>query len=132
MSLDFHTHYRISSQRSFYHRFLYALFYCWEIISISIPYTYMRYKTKNKGDEDKVSGALAKLMDEDLTLKAVNDVENRQSLLYGIGEQQLEVVVSKLFSRYKVEIELSRPKVAFRETPETLSSSPLFFVLYLI
>lgn len=83
---------------------------------ISIPYTYMRYKTKNKGDEDKVSGALAKLMDEDLTLKAVNDVENRQSLLYGIGEQQLEVVVSKLFSRYKVEIELSRPKVAFRET----------------
>ncbi len=83
---------------------------------ISVPYTYMRYKTKNKGDEDKVSGALAKLMDEDLTLKAVNDVENRQSLLYGIGEQQLEVVVSKLFSRYKVEIELSRPKVAFRET----------------
>lgn len=83
---------------------------------ISVPYTYMRYKTKNKGDEDKVSGALAKLMDEDLTLKAVNDVENRQSLLYGIGEQQLEVAVSKLFSRYKVEIELSRPKVAFRET----------------
>lgn len=83
---------------------------------ISVPYTYMRYKTKNKGDEDKVSGALAKLMDEDLTLKAVNDVENRQTLLYGIGEQQLEVVVSKLLNRYKVEIELSRPKVAFRET----------------
>lgn len=83
---------------------------------ISVPYTYMRYKTKNKGDEDKVSGALAKLMDEDLTLKAVNDVENRQTLLYGIGEQQLEVVVSKLLNRYKVEIELSHPKVAFRET----------------
>lgn len=80
------------------------------------PYTYMRYKTKNKGDEDKVSGALAKLMDEDVTLKAVNDTENRQTLLYGIGDQQLEVAVSKLLNKYKVEIELSKPKFAFRET----------------
>lgn len=76
----------------------------------------MRYKAKNKGDEDKISGALAKLMDEDLTLKAVNDTENRQTLLYGIGDQQLEVAVSMLLNRYKVEIELSKPKVAFRET----------------
>ena len=82
----------------------------------STPYTYMRYKTKNKGDEDKVSGALQKLMDEDVTLKAVNDTENRQTLLYGIGEQQLEVAVSKLFNKFKVEIELSKPKIAFRET----------------
>ncbi len=83
---------------------------------ISTPYTYMRYKTVNKGDEDKVSSALAKLMEEDLTLKAVNDKENRQLLLYGIGDQQLEVTVSKLLNRYKVEIELSKPKFAFRET----------------
>lgn len=83
---------------------------------ISVPYNYMRYKAKNKGDEDKISGALAKLMDEDLTLKAVNDAENRQTLLYGIGDQQLEVAVSMLLNRYKVEIELSKPKVAFRET----------------
>ena len=82
----------------------------------SVPYTYMRYKTVTKGDEDKVSSALAKLMEEDLTLKAVNDKENRQLLLYGIGDQQLEVVVSKLLNRYKVEIELSKPKFAFRET----------------
>ena len=83
---------------------------------ISVPYNYMRYKAKNKGDEDKISGALAKLMDEDLTLKAVNDTENRQTLLYGIGDQQLEVAVSMLLNRYKVEVELSKPKVAFRET----------------
>ena len=74
------------------------------------------YKTVTKGDEDKVSSALAKLMEEDLTLKSVNDKENRQLLLYGIGDQQLEVVVSKLLGRYKVEIELSKPKFAFRET----------------
>ena len=83
---------------------------------LSTPYTYMAYAAKSKGDEDKISSALARMMEEDLTLKTVNDTENRQSLLYGIGDQQLEVVVSKLQSRYKVEIELSKPKVAFRET----------------
>lgn len=85
-------------------------------LKISEPYTYLRFKTKNKGDDDKVSQALAKMMDEDKTLKVVNDNENRQTLLYGIGEQQLEVVVSKLLSRYKVEIMLSKPKVPYRET----------------
>ncbi len=80
------------------------------------PYTYQRFKTKNKGDDDKVSQALAKLMDEDLTLKVVNDKENRQTLLYGIGDQQLEVVVSKLQTKYKVDIEMMKPRVPFRET----------------
>ena len=46
----------------------------------------------------------------------MNDTLNRQTLLYGIGDQQLEIVVSKLLDRYKVKIELSRPKVAFKET----------------
>ena len=82
----------------------------------STPYTYMAYKAANKGEDDKVSTALAKMMEEDLTLKVINDAENRQSLLYGIGDQQLEVVVSKLLSRYKVEVVLSKPKFAFRET----------------
>lgn len=83
---------------------------------ISTPYTYMRYKAKNKGDEDKISQALQKLMQEDLTLRVENDSANGQTLIYGIGDQHLEVVVSKLLERYKVEIELSRPKIAFRET----------------
>ena len=82
----------------------------------SVPYTYMKYRVKNKGDEDKVSQALARMTAEDVTLKAVNDSENRQSLLYGMGEQHLEIVASKLAARYKVEITLETPKVAFRET----------------
>ena len=80
------------------------------------PYTYQRFKTKNKGDDDKVSQALSKLMDEDLTLKMVNDKENRQTLLYGIGDQQLDVTVCKLLNRYKVEIEVMKPRIPFRET----------------
>lgn len=83
---------------------------------ISKPYTYMRYKPKNKGDVDKISQALQKMTHEDLTLKAVNDAENKQTLLYGMGDQHLEVVASRLLNEYKVEIELTRPKVAFRET----------------
>lgn len=83
---------------------------------LSVPYTYKRYKTVNKGDEDKVSQALSKMMQEDLTLKAVNDSQNHQSLLYGIGEQHLDIVVGKLKERYKVDIVLSEPRVPFKET----------------
>ena len=83
---------------------------------ISQPYTYKAYTAKNKGEEDKIASGLAKLMDEDLTLKTVVDAENRQSLIYGIGDQQIDIAVSKLQSRYKAEIELDKPKFAFRET----------------
>ncbi len=82
----------------------------------TVPYTYMRYRVHTKGDEDKVSQAIAKMMAEDMTLKHVNDSENRQTLLYGMGDQHLEVIVSKLATRYKVDIALETPKVAFRET----------------
>jgi elongation factor G len=84
--------------------------------NISKPYVSMRYKAKNKGDEDKISQALQKLLLEDLTLRHVNDSENGQTLLFGIGDQQLEVVASTLLEKYRVEIELTRPKVAFKET----------------
>ena len=85
-------------------------------VDVSVPYTYKRYRAKNKGDEDKISQALSKIMSEDLTMKAVNDSENRQTLLYGMGDQHLEVIQSKLLSKYKIEVELEKPKVAFRET----------------
>ena len=84
--------------------------------NISKPYVSMRYKAKNKGDEDKISQALQKILAEDLTLKHVNDSENGQTLLYGMGDQHLEIVASILLDKYKVDIELMRPKVAFRET----------------
>lgn len=81
-----------------------------------VPYTYMRYNPKNKGDVDKLSQALQKISHEDLTMKTVNDSENRQMLLYGMGDLHLDVIASKLLNEYKVEIELTQPKVAFRET----------------
>ncbi len=85
-------------------------------LEVEAPYTYKRYEAVNKGDEDKVSQALAKMMDEDLTLRAFNDKENRQSLLYGMGDQHLDVVVSKLEAKYRVKITLSKPRIPYRET----------------
>lgn len=85
-------------------------------IDTSTPYTYKRYFAKNKGEEDKAAQALAKMMLEDLTMKAVNDAENRQTLIYGMGDQHINIIASKLLNKYKVDIELARPKVAFRET----------------
>ena len=83
---------------------------------ISTPYTYMRYKPKNKADVDKISQALQKITHEDLTVKTVNDSENRQLLLYGMGDMHLDVVVSRLTNEYKVDVELVQPKIAYKET----------------
>ena len=83
---------------------------------LPVPYTYMRYKVPNKADIDKAAQALQKLSHEDQTIRIVNDTENRQTLIGGMGEQQLEILVSRLQNEYKVEIELSKPKVAFKET----------------
>ena len=87
-----------------------------EKFELSAPYTYKRYAAKNKADVDKISQALQKMMEEDCTLKTFNDKENRQLLMYGMGDQHLDVVVSKLAAKYKVEITLSKPRVPYRET----------------
>ena len=86
------------------------------MFEISKPYTCMRYRPVNKGDVDKISQALQKMMHEDLTLKNVNDADNGQTLLYGMGDMHLDIVTSILKNEYKVEITLEKPKVAFRET----------------
>ena len=90
---------------------------------ISKPYTVMRYKVPNKNDIDKVANALQKLLHEDLTLKTVNDSQNRQNLIYAIGELQLEILQSRLENEYKCHIELSSPKVAYRETIKKTSDA---------
>lgn len=79
------------------------------------PYTYKRYHAVNKGDVDKIAQSLQKIMHEDQTIKAVNDAENKQMLLYGMGDLHLDVIQSRLENEYKVKIDLTTPKVAFRE-----------------
>ncbi len=69
-----------------------------------------------KGDEDKVAQALAKLSDEDPTIKVENSHETHEMIISGLGEQHLDVVISKLKSKYNVDAVLQKQKIAYRET----------------
>jgi elongation factor G len=72
--------------------------------------------TKKKGDEDKISNALHKLLDEDPTFSVDRDIENSETIISGLGVTHLDVIASKLKTKFGVEIELRTPKVAYRET----------------
>lgn len=69
-----------------------------------------------KGEEEKMTSGLHRLMEEDPTIKVVMDTENHQELLYGVGGQHLEIIKSKLLEKFKVDMELLRPKIPYRET----------------
>ncbi len=71
---------------------------------------------KSKNDEDKLSSGLAKIREEDPACQIVNNTETREQVLYGVGDQHIDVIVNKLKNRYKVEVELTEPKVQYRET----------------
>ncbi len=71
---------------------------------------------KTKDDEDKMSDALKKVLVEDKSLNFVRNAETGEQVLYAVGDQQIDVVVNKMKSRYKVEVELKEPKVQYRET----------------
>lgn len=71
---------------------------------------------KTKGDEEKISSGLNRLMEEDPTFKVELNTETKQILIYGIGDQHLDLILSKLKSKFKVEVDLGNPKVPYRET----------------
>lgn len=72
-----------------------------------------------KGEEDKVYAAIAKLLDEDITLTLARDEESGDILLSGMGQNHIEISVEKAKRRYKTEIVLKTPKVPYRETFKT-------------
>lgn len=76
----------------------------------------MAVSPKTKGDEEKVAQGIMKLAEEDPTIKFETNHETHQMILSGMGEQHLDVIVSKLKSKYGVEVILEKPKVAYRET----------------
>lgn len=76
----------------------------------------MALRTTKKGDESKISSAMQRLLEEDRTLAYVVDSETVQQVLSGLGEQHLDVTVAKLKAKFGVEVELTQPRVAYRET----------------
>ena len=71
---------------------------------------------KTKGDEEKISTGLNRLMEEDKTLQEEVNTETHQTLIKGLGDLHLDVIVNKLKDKFKVDVLLSEPKVAYRET----------------
>ena len=71
---------------------------------------------KTKGDQGKMSEALAKLAEEDPTLRAHTDQETGQTIISGMGELHLEIIVDRLLREFKVEANVGAPQVAYKET----------------
>ncbi|NLX92612.1 MAG: elongation factor G [Clostridiales bacterium] len=87
-----------------------------EGVPFPAPYLSMAVKVRKKGEEDKVASGLGRLVEEDPTINYFNNSETREQVLSGLGEQHLDVVVSKLKSKFSGEVDLTVPKVAYRET----------------
>ena len=85
-------------------------------IDFAKPNTALAAVPKAKGDEDKISQGLSKLTDEDKTFEIENNSETHQTLIRGMGEQHIDILVSKLKNKFGVEVSLTEPKVAYRET----------------
>ena len=81
-----------------------------------IPRMRMAIYPKNKGDEEKISAGIAKIREEDKTISFEINKETRQSIISGMGEMHLDVVVNKLKEKFKVDVELKEMKIAYRET----------------
>lgn len=80
------------------------------------PCLSMAIVLKGKGDEAKIAGAMQRLIEEDPCISFENNVETKQQVVSGLGEQHLDVVVSKLKSKFGIDVGLVKPRVAYRET----------------
>ena len=85
---------------------------------IEYPHPMLGYAIhpKTKADEDKLSSGIHNLMLEDHTIKLVNNEETHEQVLYGVGDQHIDLILSKLKSKYKVEVTTEKPTVQYRET----------------
>ena len=71
---------------------------------------------KAKGDEEKIAAAFSRMAEEDPTIKIHTDKETHELILSALGEQHIDVIISKLKAKFGAEVELKQPKIAYRET----------------
>jgi elongation factor G len=85
-------------------------------LALPEPATTFAIEPKTRGDEDKISAAFHRLQEEDPVLQVSRDPQTHEVLLSGMGQLHIEVVVGRLRKRYKVEVNLKKPKIPYRET----------------
>jgi elongation factor G len=91
-----------------------------ESMTFPDPVIAVAIEPKTKGDQDKLGNALARLSEEDPTFQVESDEETGQTIISGMGELHLEVIVERLLREFKVEANVGRPQVAYRETIKKL------------
>ncbi|RJG19246.1 elongation factor G [Paenibacillus thiaminolyticus] len=90
-----------------------------ESMNFPEPVIHIAVEPKTKADQDKLGVALAKLTEEDPTLRAHTDEETGQTILGGMGELHLDVIIDRMRREFKVETNIGNPQVAYRETFRT-------------
>ncbi|WP_018211563.1 elongation factor G [Desulfitobacterium hafniense] len=87
-----------------------------EGIDLPVPRLPVAIAPKSKGDEDKLGSALARLAEEDPTMRVEKNVETKELILYGMGEMHVEILMEKLQRKFGVGVEMKVPRVPYRET----------------
>jgi elongation factor G len=87
-----------------------------ESIEFAVPVIHVAVEPKTKADQEKMGLALAKLAQEDPTFKVHTDPDSGQTIISGMGELHLEIIVDRMMREYKVEANVGKPQVAYRET----------------
>ena len=85
-------------------------------IKLPVPVMSMAILPKTKGDEEKISLALSKLIEEDPVFKIERDKENAETIIWGLGETHLEVIASRIKNKFGADVILQTPKIPYRET----------------
>lgn len=87
-----------------------------EKLTFPEPVISMKIEPKTKADQDRMGIALRKLQEEDPTFRVKSDVETGETIIAGMGELHLEILVDRMFREFKVEANVGRPQVAYKET----------------
>jgi elongation factor G len=87
-----------------------------EAISFAEPVIGLVVEPKTKADRDKLGEAVKKFLEEDPTLKMKTDVETGETVLYGMGELHLDIIVDRMRREFNVEVNTGKPQVAYRES----------------
>ncbi|MDD2282452.1 MAG: elongation factor G [Eubacteriales bacterium] len=85
-------------------------------IDYPVPMASFAVEPRSKNDEEKVGAGLAKFLEEDPTFKVERNIETKQTLLYGMGDTHLEIIVSRLAKKFGVDVDLTKPRIAYKET----------------
>jgi elongation factor G len=95
-------------------------------ISLPIPPVSFAVAPKAKGDEEKITTSLARLMEEDPTIRLQRDEQTKELILFGMGQVHVEVTVEKLKRKFGVEVNLKTPKIPYKETIKSTKSGIIY------